>query len=71
LEYKRLTKSLALAFSQNDSEKIAKISRLRARVSINATSRIPAAVAIAEQNKGLKILIFHEEISSAEKIYQF
>ena len=70
LEYKRLTKSLALAFSQNDSEKITKISRLRARVSINATSRIPAAVAIAEQNKGLKILIFHEEITSAEKIYQ-
>ena len=61
---------MALAFSQNDSEKIAKISRLRARVSINATSRIPAAVAIAEKNKGLKILIFHEEISSAEKIYQ-
>jgi superfamily II DNA or RNA helicase len=69
LEYKRLTKSLALAFSQNDQDKISRISRLRARISIGATSRIPAAVSIAEQNKGLKILIFHEEIESAQKIF--
>jgi len=70
INYKKLTKSLALAFAQNDVEKISKISRLRARVSINATARIPAAVAIAEQNRGLKTLIFHEEIESAEKIFQ-
>jgi superfamily II DNA or RNA helicase len=70
IHYKKLTKSLALAFAQNDVEKISKISRLRARVSINATARIPAAVAIAEQNRGLKTLIFHEEIESAEKIFQ-
>ena len=70
INYKKLTKSLALAFAQNDVEKISKISRLRARVSINATARIPAAIAIAEQNRGLKTLIFHEEIESAEKIFQ-
>ena len=69
LDYKKLTKAIALAFSQNDQEKITRLSRLRARVSTGATARIPAAVAIAEQNKNARVLIFHEEIEAAQKIF--
>jgi len=70
MEYRKLTKRIAQAFSVNDQEKVIKLSRLRARVSTGATSRIPASIAIAEQNKNSRILIFHEEIENAQKIFE-
>ena len=70
MEYRKLTKRIAQAFNVNDQEKVMRLSRLRARVSTGATSRIPASIVIAEQNKNSRILIFHEEIENAQKIFE-
>ena len=68
LEYKKLTARLAQAYSQGDENKAVIIARMRASVSRNAAKRIPAAIAIAEENRGSRIIIFHEEIEKAETI---
>ena len=65
-EYKKLTARLAQAYSQGDENKAVIIARMRASVSRNAAKRIPAAIAIAEENRGSRIIIFHEEIEKAE-----
>ena len=67
-EYKKLTARLAQAYSQGDENKAVIIARMRASVSRNAAKRIPAAIAIAEENRGSRIIIFHEEIEKAETI---
>jgi len=68
IEYKKLTARLAQAYSRGDEEKANSIARLRSSVSRNAARRIPAAIAIAEENRGKRIIIFHEEIEKAEQI---
>lgn len=67
-EYKKLTARLAQAYSKGEEDKATILARMRASVSRNAAKRIPAAVAIAEENKGNRIIIFHEEIEKAEII---
>lgn len=67
-EYKKLTSRLAKAFAMGDEEKANALARLRATVSRNAVARIPAAIAITEENRGGRIIIFHEEIKQAETI---
>lgn len=67
-EYKKLTARLAQAYAKNEEDKAVILARLRATVSRNAARRIPATIAIAEQNRGNRIIIFHEEIKQAEKI---
>jgi superfamily II DNA or RNA helicase len=67
-EYKKLSARLAQAYSQGDENKATIIARMRASVSRNAAKRIPAAVAIAQENKGRRIIIFHEEIEKAETL---
>jgi len=67
-EYKKLTARLAQAYSQGDENKAVIIARMRASVSRNAAKRIPAAIAIVEENRGNRIIIFHEEIEKAEII---
>jgi superfamily II DNA or RNA helicase len=68
VEYNKLTRRLAQAFSKNDQEKIIQLSRLRAKVSSNGQSRIPVAASLVEQNIGKRIIVFHEEIEKAEII---
>ena len=68
VEYNKLSRRLAQALSSGDNEKASKIALLRAQVSRNAESRIPAAAAIVEQNKGKRIIVFHEEIEKATLI---
>lgn len=68
VEYNKLTRRLAQAFSKNDQEKIFQLSRLRAKVSSNGQSRIPVAASLVEQNIGKRIIVFHEEIEKAEII---
>jgi len=65
-EYKKLTAKLAQAYSQGDENRATIVARMRASVSRNASKRIPAAVALADENKGRRIIIFHEEIEKAE-----
>ena len=65
-EYLKLSQSMALAYSKGNEDQATILARMRASVSRNAARRIPAAVAIAEQNRGRRIIVFHEEIKSAE-----
>ena len=69
-EYNALTKRIGLAFRSNDLEKAKKLSMLRAGVSKNAISRLPAACGIVDKHRNERILVFHEDIESAELILQ-
>jgi superfamily II DNA or RNA helicase len=65
-EYLKMSQRMALAYSKGNEDQATILARMRASVSRNAARRIPAAVAIAEQNRGRRIIVFHEEIKSAE-----
>ena len=66
IEYSKFTKRMAQAFSKGEEDKAVILARMRSSVSRNAARRIPAAIAIAEENRGSRIIIFHEEIEKAE-----
>ena len=68
VEYKKLTARLAQAYARGEEDKANSIARMRASVSRNAARRIPAAIAIVEENRGKRIIVFHEEIEKAELI---
>ena len=65
-EYSKLSQRMAQAYSKGNEDQATILARMRASVSRNAARRIPAAVAIADQNRGRRIIVFHEEIKSAE-----
>lgn len=70
-EVNRLTKYIG-QLSKKDTEtakkKLEVVLRKRARVVNNATMRIPSTVKIVEMNKGKRMMIFHEDISVANKL---
>lgn len=68
VEYNKLSRRLSIAISKGDSEAIKRIAMLRSSVSKSAKSRIPATIRLVELNPERRIIIFHEEIVSAEKI---
>ena len=70
VEYNKFSRRIAQAMSNGDIEKVARLSILRSQVSRNAESRIPTACLIAEENKGKRIIIFHEEINKANLIFE-
>jgi superfamily II DNA or RNA helicase len=63
-----LTKAIGRAASEGDDEKVKSLAIKRAGVSKRAASRLPVTVRIAEEHSGSRILIFHEDIESAELI---
>jgi len=67
-EIVRLTRSLGMALRNNDEDRAKLIAFRRASVSKNAVARIPAAIQLFERHTMNRVLIFHEEIKSAEKI---
>jgi superfamily II DNA or RNA helicase len=67
-EYAKLSQRMAQAFSKGNEDQATILARMRASVSRNAARRIPAAIAIAEENRGRRIIVFHEEIKNAEII---
>lgn len=67
-EYQKLTSKLARAYSIGEEDRAKIIARQRASVSRNAARRIPATIAIVEENRGKRIIVFHEEIEKAEVI---
>ncbi len=67
-EYTKLSQRMAQAFSKGNEDQATILARMRASVSRNAARRIPAAIAIAEENRGRRIIVFHEEIKNAEII---
>jgi superfamily II DNA or RNA helicase len=64
IEYKKMTSRMAQAYAKGDEDRAVILARMRASISRNAARRIPAAVAIAEENRGSRIIIFHEEIDA-------
>jgi superfamily II DNA or RNA helicase len=67
-EYAKLSQRMAQAYSKGNEDQATILARMRASVSRNAARRIPAAIAIAEENRGRRIIVFHEEIKNAEII---
>ena len=73
-EYVRLTRASIRAYRRlekhggtEDSVKI--LLRRRAQVSSRATMRIPVAAKLAEQNQGVRTILFHERIPAAERLF--
>jgi superfamily II DNA or RNA helicase len=64
----QLSRAIGRAASEGDDEKVKVLAIKRAGVSKRAASRLPVTVRIAEQHAGSRILIFHEDIESAELI---
>jgi superfamily II DNA or RNA helicase len=69
-EYDRLTKQIARSSGHHqDDERVLALLRRRSRVAAQVQARIPAAVHLAEINRGSRQIVFHESIASAEDIY--
>jgi superfamily II DNA or RNA helicase len=66
--YDRATKSLGIAMAQGDQERAKQIAMRRASISKNAISRITGSVALLEQLRGKKTILFHEDIAMADLI---
>jgi superfamily II DNA or RNA helicase len=67
-EIDRLSRSIGRAFSEGNDERAKLLSIRRAGVSKRALSRTAAAVLLVERHAGERILVFHEDIESAESI---
>jgi len=71
-EYKRLSRALgrlvARVADADSKEKLEALLRRRARVAASAAMRVPVAARIVERHRGVRTLIFHEDIGEAEKL---
>lgn len=68
-DYDKLSKSIARALGQGNSERAMLLSMRRANVAKNSSMRVPSALQIARFEKDQKILIFHESINKAEEMH--
>jgi superfamily II DNA or RNA helicase len=68
-DYDKLSKSIARALGQRNTERAMLLSMRRANVAKNSSMRVPSALQIARLEKDQKILIFHESIEKAEEIH--
>jgi superfamily II DNA or RNA helicase len=74
-EYDKLTRSLAVKLRQRDKnpaveEQVKIILQRRAAVSSGAKMRIPVAAKIIDANRGLRTILFHERVESANILYK-
>lgn len=60
----------ALKTGKGDENRLKIALRRRAAVSARAAKRVPVAAWIADQHRGRRTVVFHEEIASAERIYR-
>ena len=68
-EINELTRKIARAMNQDSSgEMVEALLRRRARVYNNAMFRIPTTIALMEEHRGQRTIIFHESIEAAEVI---
>ena len=72
--YERLTRRAAALFrkAKTDPEANGRLKRVlqkRAGVSAQAMMRIPVAAKIADEHRGVRTIIFHERVSSADTLY--
>jgi superfamily II DNA or RNA helicase len=73
-EYDKLTRRAAVLFkkARTDPEvenKLKYVLQRRAGVSAQARMRVPVAAKIADERRGMRTIIFHERVSSANTLY--
>lgn len=70
--YSRLSSRVGVAYRESkvtgDESKLKRLLQQRATLSANAKMRVPTAVAVANQHRGRRIVIFHESIQAATEI---
>jgi superfamily II DNA or RNA helicase len=74
-EYDKLTKRAAVLFKKakidpEAESKLKYVLQKRAGVSAQAGMRVPVAAKIAEEHRGMRTIIFHERVSSANTLYE-
>lgn len=74
-EYAKLTRRAArelrrLEREGGSEEIVARILQRRAAVSATAVMRVPVAVAILDQNRGKRALVFHERVDAANRLLE-
>jgi superfamily II DNA or RNA helicase len=72
-DYNRLTRSVGIALRQQHSgedvgDALVRLLRQRAAVAANASFRVPVAVRLMDDYRGLRTIVFHERISAADAI---
>jgi superfamily II DNA or RNA helicase len=69
-DYDRITFRLARALRDADEDAVRRFAILRASVSKRARMRVPVTGALMDEYRGMRSLIFHEDIKSANAITQ-
>ena len=74
-KYDELTIDISRTFRKFQSGEVAKDTlvrklQYRARLAASSVQRIPIATLLAEQHRDRRLIVFHEDILSAEKIWQ-
>lgn len=72
--YNSLTRKVALLLRRLAKDEpvqgpLKNLLRQRASVSANARMRLPAAIALTDQHRGIRTLIFHERIQAADSLF--
>lgn len=73
-QYDKLTRRAAILFTKSKTDadaenKLKYVLRRRAAISAQAKMRIPVTAKIADEHRGVRTIIFHERISSADALY--
>jgi len=75
-EYDRISKSIAsnMKYLKDGSgtrvEIVKRLLQRRARIAATATMRIPVALKLVDGHKNEQVIIFHEDVKAADKIYK-
>ena len=74
-EYSKLTKRAAILYRKSKTDPsveltLKRVLQKRAGVSAQARMRIPVAVKIVEEHRGVRTIIFHERVSAAATLYK-
>jgi superfamily II DNA or RNA helicase len=74
LEYDKLTKRAAVLYQKSKKDPsveniLSRVLQKRAGVSAQARMRVPVAVKITEEHRGIRTIIFHERVSAAASLY--
>lgn len=73
--YDKLSRRIALKLrgahvdGQDLPDDVATLLRRRARVSSAATMRIPVAASLVDRHRGQRLMLFHEHIAAADRLY--
>lgn len=67
-EMEKLSRRIGHAIARGDDQQAKHIAMRRAAIAKNAKARLPATIALANQLRGRRLIVFHEDIRSADLI---